>query len=66
MSRPLCAALAALGIGLPAISAADDRLPMMDHEHPVQCVRDKDGQTWRIQCDDVAKVCLYAADSELS
>jgi hypothetical protein len=66
MSRPLCAALAAIGIGLPAIAHADDRLPMMDHEHPVQCVRDKDGQTWRIQCDDVAKVCLYAADSEIS
>jgi hypothetical protein len=51
---------------VPAIALADDRLPMMDHEHPVQCVPDKEGQVWRIQCDDVAKVCLYAADSELS
>ena len=65
MSRPLCAAVAAIGIGLPAIADAD-RLPMMDHEHPVKCVPDKEGLTWRIQCDDVAKICLYAADSELS
>ena len=66
MSRPLCAALAVIGIGVPAIAGADDRLPIMDHEHPVHCVPDKDGQNWRIQCDDVAKVCLYAADTELS
>ena len=65
MSRPLCAALAAIGIGVPALAHADDRLPMMDPEHPVKCVRDKEGLVWRIQCDDVAKVCLYAADEEL-
>ncbi len=66
MSRPLCAAVAVIGIGLPAIVFADDRLPMMDHEHPVHCVPDKQHQIWRIQCDDVAKVCLFAADEELS
>jgi hypothetical protein len=64
MSRPLCAALAAIGIGLPAIATAD-HLPMMDHEKPVHCVPDKEGAMWRIQCDDVTKVCLYAADQEL-
>lgn len=65
MSRPLCAALAAIGIGLPAVALAEDRLPIMDPEHAVHCVPDKQGQLWRIQCDDVAKVCLYAADEEL-
>ena len=65
MSRPWCVALAAIGIGVSATGHADDRLPMMDPDHPVHCARDKEGQVWRIQCDDVAKVCLYAADDEL-
>lgn len=65
MSRPLCAALAVIGIGVPALAHADDRLPMMDPERPVHCARDKEGLVWRIQCDDVAKVCLYAANDEL-
>lgn len=65
MSRSLCAALAAIGIGVPVLAHADDRLPMMDAEHAVHCARDKEGLVWRIQCDDVAKVCLYAANDEL-
>ncbi|HEY5923794.1 MAG TPA: hypothetical protein VIV11_19060, partial [Kofleriaceae bacterium] len=65
MSRQIFAALAAIGIGLPAIALADERLPMMDHEHRVHCVPDKQGQMWRIQCDDVAKVCIFAAEGEL-
>ncbi|NVB78112.1 MAG: hypothetical protein HOV81_06930 [Kofleriaceae bacterium] len=62
------AALAAIAIGLPAVSSvarADDRYPMMDHDRPVVCARDKDGEVWRIQCDPTTKVCLYAADDEL-
>jgi hypothetical protein len=65
MSRPLCVAVAAIGIGVSAIGHADDRFPMMDPEHRVHCARDKEGLVWRIQCDDVAKVCLYAANEEL-
>lgn len=66
MSRLSCAALAAIGIGVPARGLADDLPPMMDHDRPVLCARDADGQVWRIQCDTVAKTCLYAADAELS
>src|SRR5262245_59151137 len=65
MSRPFCAAIAAIGIGLPAIGGADDRLPIMDHDNPVECVKDKEGQVWRIQCNEATRVCLYAADDEL-
>lgn len=64
--RSLCAALAAIGIGLPAISAADDdALPIMDADRVVQCAKDKEGKVWRLQCDHAAKVCLYAPDEEL-
>jgi hypothetical protein len=64
--RALCAALAAIGIGLPAIGSADDReLPMMDGDRPVHCAKDKEGHVWRLQCDHAAKVCLYAPDEEL-
>jgi hypothetical protein len=60
------AALAVIGIGLPALATADDSgLPIMDAAHPVQCAKDKEGQVWRLQCDHAAKVCLYAPDSEL-
>ncbi|HUS27157.1 MAG TPA: hypothetical protein VMZ53_01575 [Kofleriaceae bacterium] len=64
--RPSIAALAVLGIGLPAIAVADDRYPMMDHEQPVVCARDTEGKIWRIQCNAKTKVCLYAANEELS
>jgi hypothetical protein len=64
--RPSIAAIAVLGIGLPAIAHADDRYPMMDHEQPVVCARDTEGKIWRIQCNAATKVCLYAADEELS
>jgi hypothetical protein len=59
-----CAALAAIGIGVPAVAGAD-RYPLMDHDKPVHCARDKEGQVWRLQCDAARKVCLYAADEEL-
>jgi hypothetical protein len=64
--RPSIAAIAVLGIGLPAIAVADDRYPMMDHEQPVVCARDTEGKIWRIQCNAATKVCLYAANEELS
>jgi hypothetical protein len=65
MSRPSCAVLAAIAIGVPIAAHADDRYPAMDHGRPVQCMRDKAGQLWRIQCDHASKVCLYAANEEL-
>lgn len=65
MSRSSCAVLAAIGIGVPIFAHADDRYPIMDHGRPVQCMRDKAGQVWRLQCDHASKVCLYAANEEL-
>ena len=65
MSRLACAALAAIGIGLPTLGHADDRYPMMSSERPVDCMRDKAGEVWRIQCDHATKVCLYAPNAEL-
>jgi hypothetical protein len=64
-SRPLLAAFAVIGIGVPAASA-DGLLPMMDHNQPVICAKDTDGQVWRIQCDHAKKQCLYTANEELS
>jgi hypothetical protein len=64
--RPSIAAIAVLGIGLPAIAVADDRYPMMNHDEPVVCARDTEGKVWRIQCNAATKVCLYAANEELS
>lgn len=67
MNRPLLAAVAAIGIGLPAISHADQGLlPQMSHDRPVICGRDTEGHVWRIQCDAASKVCLYAANDELA
>ncbi|HTR49234.1 MAG TPA: hypothetical protein VMJ10_00925 [Kofleriaceae bacterium] len=64
--KSVYAALAAIGIALPAISRADPPLPpMMDPDRPVHCGRDRAGDTWRMQCDDAKKLCLYAPDSEL-
>ena len=62
--RGLCAALAAVAIGLPASGFADD-LPAMDHDQPVLCVRDTQGLIWRIQCNATTKTCLFAANDEL-
>lgn len=63
MRASVCAALAVIG----TVARADTgELPMMDHERPVLCMRDKHGDLWRIQCTPATKVCLYAADSELS
>ena len=60
------AALAAIYIVVPAIARADSHLPpMMDPDRPVICARDTAGLEWRIQCDDTAKVCLYAPNVEL-
>jgi hypothetical protein len=64
--RPSIAALAVLGMGLPAIAIADDRYPIMNHEQPVVCARDTEGKIWRIQCNAATKVCLYAANDELA
>lgn len=61
----LHAAIAAIATGLPAISVADDDAPMMDRDKPVICARDKQGQVWRIQCDNATKTCLYAPNEEL-
>ena len=64
--RSLAAALAAIGMGLPAIALADDgKLPMMDPARTISCAKDKEGKVWRMQCDHAAKVCLYAPDEEL-
>jgi hypothetical protein len=64
MRGSLCAALAAIGIASPAI--ADDAFrPMMDPDRPVHCARDREGKLWRLQCNEVKKVCLYAANDEL-
>jgi hypothetical protein len=63
--RLLHAAIAAIALGLPALAHAD-RLPMMDHDRPVQCVRDKQNAVWRIQCNLATKSCLYAQNEELS
>lgn len=52
-------------LAMPAIAFADDALPMMSADRPVQCARDTRGDTWRLQCDDRAKVCLYAPNAEL-
>ena len=38
---------------------------MMDRDKPVQCAKDTEGKTWRIQCDASSKTCLYAAGDEL-
>ena len=65
MRRPLCAAIAAVGIGVPVIGNADRLPPMMDHDRPVLCARDKEGLVWRIQCDPDTKICLYAPNHEL-
>ncbi|CAN5738698.1 hypothetical protein BH11MYX3_BH11MYX3_32460 [soil metagenome] len=62
--RAVYVAIAAIGIGLPASALAGD-LPLMDRDKPVQCAKDTDGHTWRIQCDHATKVCLYASNDEL-
>jgi hypothetical protein len=59
--KSVCAALAVIGMSLPAM--ADDAV--MDHDHPVLCLRDNTDQVWRIQCDPTTKVCLYAPNDEL-
>jgi hypothetical protein len=67
MNRPLTAAIAALGIGLPAAALADSpQIPRMDHNRPVFCARDTLNEVWRIQCNPATKVCLYAENDELA
>ncbi|MDB4954989.1 MAG: hypothetical protein JWO36_2558, partial [Myxococcales bacterium] len=61
--RLLTATLVAIGIGLPARGFADELA--MDPDRPVQCARDKQGQVWRLQCNQATKVCLYAPNDEL-
>ena len=61
--KSVYAAIAAIGIGVPALAFADT--PTMDPDVPVRCGRDHDGNVWRIQCNPATKVCLYAAGDEL-
>jgi len=64
--KSVYAAIAVIGIGLPAASRADDaQLPAMDHDRPILCLRDQADQVWRVQCDPSTKVCLYASNEEL-
>jgi hypothetical protein len=65
MRGRLCAAIAVLGLGVPATGTADDQRPMMDPDRTVHCARDKDGLVWRIQCNATTKICLYAPNEEL-
>lgn len=60
--RGLCAALAVIGIAAPAVA---DEYPAMDHDQPVVCARDTEGNIWRLQCNARTKVCLYAASDEI-
>jgi len=62
--RRTSVAFTAIAIGVPAIASADD-LPMMDRDKAVQCAKDTEGNTWRLQCDHATKVCLYASNDEL-
>jgi hypothetical protein len=48
----------------PALAGADQR-PMMSADRPVQCLKDNQGQLWRVQCDEASKTCLYAPNEEL-
>jgi hypothetical protein len=64
MKRMVSAALAAVGIVLPA-SAFGDESPTMDPDKPVVCARDKADQVWRIQCDPATRVCLFVENAEL-
>ena len=58
--------IAAVGIALPKVCAADDaQLPVMDRDRPVLCLRDSADEVWRIQCDPSTRVCLYAPNEEL-
>jgi hypothetical protein len=66
MKSSTLAALAAIAVVVPTRGYADPPLPpMMDPDRPVICARDTTGQEWRVQCDDTAKVCLYAPNVEL-
>ncbi len=38
----------------------------LDRSKPVVCRTDSEGNRWRLQCDDVAKVCYVAPDQEKS
>src|SRR5690242_3424841 len=60
-----CAAIAVSAIGASPTSFADT-LPTMDHDRPVVCMRDLQNEVWRIQCNHVTRVCLYAPDAELA
>ncbi len=55
-----------LGILLPSAITHADAPPSMRHDKAVNCLRDTEGQGWRVQCDASTKICLYAPDEELS
>ena len=46
-------------------SPAPDRAPQMSPDMPVQCLRDRDSNVWRVQCGLVegSKTCIYAPDA---
>ncbi|WP_428266928.1 hypothetical protein [Haliangium sp.] len=68
---PAAAALLSLALAGPAREAlADDAAPplhlqMMSPDAAVACYSDAAGVTWRVQCDDTQKRCLYAPNAEL-
>lgn len=64
--RGLYAAIAVIGMGVPAIGHADELPPAMDRDRVVHCASDKEGTLWRLQCDPATKICLYAPDAELA
>lgn len=67
----MCAAVMALvypAIASPTAARAQstrERHPMMSSDQPVSCYRDATGDTWRVQCNAEARVCLYAPNVEL-
>lgn len=59
-------ATAVVTILLCPLFALADELPSMRNDQKVECLQDTEGRTWRVQCDPIAKVCLYAPNRELS
>jgi hypothetical protein len=60
------AASAAVAILILPMLVHADSLPSMRNDQKVECLKDTEGRTWRVQCDGESKVCLYAPNRELS
>jgi hypothetical protein len=58
------AALALAALSAPVLADTGD-LPAMDPDRPVLCAPGDGGQTWRVQCDDNKKICVWAPDGEV-